>query len=163
MLAVSEHRHRQLVPYQPCSPGAERQGCGEPRRGIVYSVRGTYKAKGVTDGTYLDRCLTCSACPQGSACSDLDPCVLLTGGSTTDTASCTCPSGRYQDSSTAQWLAYPNKPEDDMCFACQLCPPGGDRDQCGLSSAGVVPWSVPVVESVSGSGRTVEQRQEGNL
>ena len=23
---------------------------------------------------------------------------------------------------------YPNKPEDDTCFECQVCPPGGDRD-----------------------------------
>ena len=125
-------------------------------------VRGNFKADGITTtdgepGTYLDRCKPCSACPVGSERgSDLDPCVLLAGGSTSDTVSCTaCPNGRYQDLPTEfRGSLYPGIPEYDTCSPCQVCPPGGDREQCGLASEGVcVPWGVPVVDSVTGSGR----------
>ena len=49
---------------------------------------------------------------------------------------------------------YPELPELDTCSACPVCKPGGDREQCGLDSAGVcVPWGAPVVDGVTGSGR----------
>ena len=120
--------------------------------------QGKYKTKGTDNGgSYTDACLDCTACPTGTERGSAeDPCVRDGGGSTSDTSTCTsCTSGFYQSTDIITRKAlYPANSIVDKCDACVACLPGGDRSNCAGDNAGIcASWSVPIVTSVSGSGK----------